>query len=67
MIIVGAKINKNYLRGTMSEQRLSGIAVLSIENLKKIYMHSIVDTFFRIKAQRYVLQETIFYEKLTSM
>ncbi|KAG8540294.1 hypothetical protein GDO81_019541 [Engystomops pustulosus] len=50
------KLIKNYLRSTMSEQRLSGLAVLSIENerARKLDIDSIVDTFAEVKARRRV-------------
>lgn len=50
------KLIKNYLRSTMSEQRLSGLAILSIENAraKQLDLNHIVDTFAELKARRHV-------------
>ncbi|XP_073462545.1 zinc finger MYM-type protein 1-like [Aquarana catesbeiana] len=50
------KLIKNYLRSTMSEQRLSGLAILSIENAraKQLDLNHIVDTFAELKARRRV-------------
>ncbi|XP_077113619.1 zinc finger MYM-type protein 1-like [Ranitomeya variabilis] len=45
---------KNYLRSTMSQQRLSGLALLSIENerARKLDIPAIVDKFADLKARR---------------
>ncbi|XP_075687657.1 zinc finger MYM-type protein 1-like [Rhinoderma darwinii] len=50
------KLIKTYLRSTMSEERLSSLAVLSIENhlLNSIDLNSVIDEFARVKARRVV-------------
>uniref|UniRef100_A0A8C5QMR9 Zinc finger MYM-type protein 1 n=2 Tax=Leptobrachium leishanense TaxID=445787 RepID=A0A8C5QMR9_9ANUR len=48
------KLIKSYLRNTMSQQRLSGLALLSIENerARRLNIESIVDDFADAKARR---------------
>lgn len=48
------KLIKNYLRSTMSQQRLSHLALLSVENerARKLDIHSMVDKFSEAKARR---------------
>ena len=48
------KIIKNYLQSTMSQQRLSGLAVLSIENdiCKNLPKGDVIDQFAAAKARK---------------
>ena len=48
------KLIKNHLRSTVGQERLSGLAMLSIENerAKKMDIQSIVDEFAERKARR---------------
>ncbi|XP_044134789.1 zinc finger MYM-type protein 1-like [Bufo gargarizans] len=48
------KFIKNYLRSTMSQQRLSGLALLSIENqrARRLNIEAIVDNFAEMKARQ---------------
>lgn len=47
------KLIKNYLRSTMSQERLSGLAVLSIDHdiLKNISVEDIIENFATVKAR----------------
>ena len=48
------KLTKNYLRSTMSQERLNGFAVLSIEKkmIDKFEYESIINNFAAKKARR---------------
>ncbi|XP_053158078.1 zinc finger MYM-type protein 1-like isoform X1 [Hemicordylus capensis] len=48
------KLIKNYLRSSMSQERLSGLALLSIENeqAKKLDIQKIIDNFAELKARK---------------
>ena len=48
------KLIKNYLRSSMGQERLSGLAILSIENdiSHSINFDEIIDTFVAIKSRR---------------
>ncbi|KAK0139198.1 Zinc finger MYM-type protein 1 [Merluccius polli] len=52
------KLIKNYLRSTMGQERLSGLAMLSIENdrVRKLDIQRIVDEFAERKARRVPLE-----------
>ncbi|QQP54121.1 Uncharacterized protein FKW44_006841, partial [Caligus rogercresseyi] len=48
------KIIKNYLRSTMTQERLSGLAILSIENIRaqELDIKEIIEDFAQRKARR---------------
>jgi hypothetical protein len=48
------KLIKSYIRSTMSQERLNGLAILSIENemLKKLEYKNLVSNFASQKARR---------------
>ena len=50
------KLLKNYLRSTMSQERLNGLAILSIEKyiLRKIDFDTIINDFASKNAKRYI-------------
>lgn len=45
------KLIKSYLRSTMSEDRLSGLAIINIERdlAKKVNFNTVIDTFAKMK------------------
>jgi len=48
------KIIKNYLRSTMSEERLSGLSIISIENKRaqQLNLDEVIDKFAQVKARK---------------
>ena len=48
------KLIKSYLRSTMSEDRLSGLAIINIERdlSKKVNFNTVIDTFAKMKQRR---------------
>ena len=48
------KLIKSYLRSTMSEDRLSGLAIINIERdlAKKVNFNTVIDTFAKMKQHR---------------
>ncbi|XP_075716875.1 zinc finger MYM-type protein 1-like [Rhinoderma darwinii] len=52
------KLIKNYLRSTMSQQKLSHLALLSVENerARKLDIQSMIDKFSEAKARRHTFQ-----------
>ena len=48
------KLIKNFLRSSMSQERLSGLALLSIENerAKNLYFRKVIQQFASAKARR---------------